>query len=118
MEQEEVLYKRLLLAHYVEDTHNIKLRYNLASYKDVYKLLEKREKEILHLQKAVCVILEDENKNKMEPFFKHNGNPNSSLNQFISSVLNVDLTKPINKKSYDSYVKMIEYLKKNKMWEF
>lgn len=104
---EEKLYETLLLAHYIKTTHNIKRRFKVKTYKEVYKILEHREKEILRLQEQIA---EMEDLSILFPFFKSE----TCLNMFVEDLMLEDLSEPLNKKNWDRYLEVINYLKEIK----
>lgn len=95
------------MAHYIQTTHNIKRRFKVSTYKEVYKILEFREKETLNLQEKIA---EMEDLSVMLPFFKswH------CLNLFIENLMTEDLSEPLNKKNWDKYQEVIKFLKEVK----
>lgn len=113
---EEDLYRKLILGHYSSSPKNVKSKYKVETYKEAYKILEFREKEVLRLQDVIGNIVDEEHKDYLMPFFEHNKNSNSSYNSFINSVMTVDLSEPINEKSWKLFERMIEYLKNKNLW--
>lgn len=114
---EEILYKKLIKAHYVECLYRIKRKYNAKTYKEVYAVLESREKLTLKLQRNVCELLDNNNKNVLIGFFENKKNSVSSMNHFINSLMCLDTSVPINAKSYNIYKEMVNYLISKKQWK-
>lgn len=116
MDNEEKLYKNLLEAHYLEDVSCAKSSYNFKTYKEIYQELEFREKTCLDLQFNIILIEEDKKRYLLLDFFKEHKRPKMSLNSFVSSLLNIETTEPINAKSHKRYLDIIKYLKDKKLW--
>ena len=109
--QNDNYYKKLLVEYYQADTLYLKKKYK-CSFKEIYQVLEKQEKDILELQ---GIILELETKKDLYQvirLFKDRKNPSASFREFRLNLFLVDTSQPINKKIYETSTYLLKYLKR------
>lgn len=109
--QNDNYYKKLLIEYYNADTLYLKKKYK-CSFKEIYQVLEKQEKDILELQ---GIILELETKKDLYQvirLFEDRKNPSASFREFKLNLFLVDTSQPINKKIYETSTYLLKYLKR------
>lgn len=109
--QNDNYYKRLLVEYYNADTIYLKKKYK-CSFKEIYQLLEKQEKDILELQGIILELETKKDLYQVVRLFKDRKNPSASFREFKLNLFLVDTSQPINKKIYETSIYLLRYLKR------
>lgn len=109
--QDDNYYKKLLVEYYNADTIYLKKKYK-CSFKEIYQLLEKQEKDILELQSIILELETKKDLYRVVRLFEDRKNPSASFREFKFNLFLVDTSQPINKKIYETSIYLLENLKK------
>lgn len=109
--QNDNYYKKLLVDFYNADTIYLKKKYK-CSFREIYQLLEKQEKDILELQSIILELEIKKDLYKAVRLFKDRKNPSASFREFKLNLFLVDTSQPINKKIYETSTYLLRCLKK------
>ncbi len=109
--QNDNYYKKLLVEYYNADTIYLKKKYK-CSFKEIYQLLEKQEKDILELQGIILELEAKKEQHKAIELFEDRKNPGASFREFKLNLFLVDTSQPINKKIYETSIYLLRYLKR------
>ena len=109
--QNDNYFKRLLVEYYNADTIYLKKKYK-CSFREIYQLLEKQEKDILELQGIILELETKKDLYRVVRLFKDRKNPSASFREFKLNLFLVDTSQPINKKIYETSTYLLRYLKR------
>lgn len=108
--QNDNYYKNLLIEYYQADTVYLKKKYKL-SFKEIFYLLEKQEKDILKLQSIVLELTSKGETKKLIKCFNNRKHPTQSFRGFQTNLFAVDTSKPIDKNLYKTCCEVLSKLK-------
>lgn len=115
--QNDNYYRRLIVEYYQADTLYLKKKYK-DSFEAIYRILEKQEKDILELQGLVLNIIDEKREFEIIRFFQHQKNPEGSYRAFKRNLFNLDTSREINKRLYQTAMWIMDKLKtRGKKWK-
>ncbi len=115
--QNDNYYRRLIVQHYQADTLYLKKKYKV-SFEAIYRILEKQEKDILELQELVINIIDEKREFEIIGLFSNQKNPKGSYRAFKRNLFNVDTSREINKRLYQTAMCIMDKLKtRGKKWK-
>ena len=115
--QNDNYYKKLLVEYYQADTLYLKKKYK-KSFREIFKLLEEQEKNVLKLQEIILELESQKKIGKVISLFSDRKSPNQSFRGFQNNLFSVDTSKPIDKKLYTTTMEILGKLEfKEKRWK-
>lgn len=115
--QNDNYYRRLIVQYYQADTLYLKKKYK-NSFEAIYRILEKQEKDILELQELVLNIIDEKKEFEIIRLFSNQKNPEGSYRAFKRNLFNVDTSREINKRLYQTAMCIMDKLKtRGKKWK-
>lgn len=104
--QQDKYFIRLIREYYQSNISYLRKKYSNLSFKEIFELLEKQEKQVIELQNLILEMDDKKEEYRIIRLFCHQKYPMLSYRAFKNNLFAVDTSKEINKK----ICKTVEYL--------